>query len=75
MNMTIKQREVILCKVREILQVEDLEVILDEHSEVLLTPVNHTPIGIKKSAKILLFINNNDSIEYDEEEIAKILAK
>ncbi len=73
--MTIEQREVILSKVKEILQVEDLEVILDEHTDVLLTPVNHTLIGIKKRAKILLFINNNNDIKYDEEEIAKILAK
>ena len=73
--MTVKQREVILCKVKEMLQVEDVEVILEEQLEVILTPVNNTPIAIKKSAKILFIINNNDAVEYDEEAIAKVLAK
>jgi hypothetical protein len=73
--MTIEQREAILSKVKKMLQVEGLEAILDEHSEVLLTPVTHTPIGHKKSAEILLVINNDEAIKYDEEEIAKILAK
>ena len=75
MNITIEEREAILSKVREMLQVEGLEVILDEHTKVLLTPVNHTSIGHKKSAKILLFINNDDGIKCDEDEIARILAK
>ena len=76
MNMTIEQREAILFKVKEMLDVEDLEVILEEQSEVILTPVNNSPIGIKKSGKILFILNNNiDAVKYNDEVIAKILAK
>lgn len=74
--MTIEQREAILFKVKEMLDVEDLEVILEEQSEVILTPVNNSPIGIKKIGKILFIINNNiDAVKYNDEVIAKILAK
>lgn len=74
--MTIEQREAILFKVKEMLDVEDLEVILEEQSEVILTPVNNLPIGIKKIGKILFIINNNiDDVKYNDEVIAKILAK
>jgi hypothetical protein len=74
--MTIEQREAILFKVKEMLDIEDLEVILEEQSEVILTPVNNSPIGIKKIGKILFIINNNiDAVKYNDEVIAKILAK
>jgi hypothetical protein len=74
--MTIEQREAILFKVKEMLDIEDLEVILEEQSEVILTPVNNSPIGIKKIRKILFIINNNiDAVKYNDEVIAKILAK
>ncbi len=75
MKMTIEQREAILCKLKEMLHVEDLEVILEEQSEVLLTPIHNAPIGIKKSGKILFIINNIKSIKYNDEVIARILAK
>jgi len=73
--MTIEEREAILCKVKEMLHVEDLEVVLKEQSEVLLTPVNNEPIGTRKSGKILFIINNINSVKYNDEAIARILAK
>ena len=75
MNITKDQREVIFYKVKEMLEIEDVKVILDEQTKIVSTPINNTTIAIKKNVKILLIISNNDTIKYDEEAIAKILAK
>ena len=73
--MTEDQKELILYKVKEMLKNEDIEVIFEELPKNDSTNVENQPILTKKNVKILIIINNNNTIEYDEGTIAKILAK
>lgn len=75
MKMTLDQQESILNKVKEVLKGEDVEVILEERSEVAMTPINNTLIAPKGRLRLVLIFNNEDTVEYDEEAIARILAK
>jgi hypothetical protein len=73
--MTEDQKELILYKVKEMLKDEDIEAIFEELPKNDSTNVENQPILTKKNVKILIINNNNNTIEYDEETIAKILAK
>jgi len=73
--MTEDQQEVILYKVREMLEDEGIEVVFEETYKNDLTYVKYQTIFTKKNPKIMIIINKNNTIEYDEEAIAKILAK
>jgi len=73
--MTEDQKELILYKVKEMLKDEDIEVIFEELPKNDSTNLENQPILTKKNVKILIINNNNNTIEYDEETIAKILAK
>jgi hypothetical protein len=73
--MTLEQQESILNKVKEILKCEDVEVILNERSEIVMTPINNTLIASKGRLRLVLIFDNDDAVEYDEEAIARILAK
>ena len=75
MKMTEDQKELILYKVKEMLKDEDIEVIFEELPKNDSTNVENQSILTKKNVKILIINNNNNTIEYDEETIAKILAK
>lgn len=75
MKMTEDQKELILYKVKEMLKDEDIEVIFEELPKNDSTNLENQPILTKKNVKILIINNNNNTIEYDEETIAKILAK
>ncbi len=75
MKMTLDQQESILNKVKEILKGEAVEVILDERSEIVMTPLNNTLIAPKGRLRLVLIFNSDDAVEYDEEAIARILAK
>lgn len=75
MKITEDKREMILCVVKKMLENEDVEVMLEELPKNDLKPVNNRPIVTKKNVKLLLIMNNNGIVKYDEEAIAKILAK
>ena len=74
MKITEDQQELILYKVKEMLEDEDI-VVFEEISKNDLTYVKYYAILSKKIPKIMVIINKNNIIKYDEETIAKILAK
>lgn len=73
--MTEDQQEVILYKVKEMLEDEDVEVVFEEIPKDDTTNVNNKSILTKKNLKILIIINKSNTIKYNDEVIAKILAK
>ena len=73
--MTVDQQEVILNKIKEMLKADDVEVIVEERSKVVKTTINNAPIASKGKTKLILIIDHDDTVIYDEEAIAKILAK
>ena len=75
MKITLDQQEVILTKVKEMLKSKNVEVILGEQSDTLMTPINISSIASKRKRNLLIIIENDDAVEYDKEELAKILAK
>jgi len=74
LKITEDQQELILYKVKEMLEDEDI-VVFEEISKNDLTYVKYYAILSKKIPKIMVIINKNNIIKYDEETIAKILAK
>ena len=75
LKMTEDQQEVILYKIKEMLEDEDIEVVFEEIPKNNLTYVKYQAIITKKNPKIMIIIKKNNTIEYDEEASAKILAK
>lgn len=73
--MTEDKQQEILYKVKEMLEDEDIEVVFEEIPQNGITYVKYQAILTKKNAKIMIIINKNNTIEYDEKTIAKILAK
>jgi hypothetical protein len=65
----------ILNKAKEMLEDADAEIILEEQAKIVSTNITNLLTPVKKSVKILLIVNNNDVNRYNEETIAKILAK